>query len=338
MPSDPVIRRRTRWFSARTLPGIALLMALPLLAAGGSAPSSVRVVTTTEDLAALTREVGGERVIVDALARGYQDPHLVEAKPSFILKLLDAELLLVVGRDLEIAWLPALVQQSRNARIQPGAPGYMDASLTARILEVPTGPVTRAMGDVHALGNPHYWLDPGNGRRVAKAIAAKLGEIRPADAGFFNARVDDLERRLSEAEQRWDRMMAPYEGVEVVTYHRTWSNFAERFGLSVVGYVEPKPGIPPSPAHTRLLVDEMLRRGVRLVLVEPYFDLRTPNSIARETGAQVVVLSPSVGGTREAADYIKLFDYNISMLIAGIERTGSQSHHDHDHDHHHRRD
>jgi ABC-type Zn uptake system ZnuABC Zn-binding protein ZnuA len=332
MPSDPGIRRRRSWrLAAQALPGVGLVISFMLLAAGASAAPSVRVVATTEDLAALTREVGGDRVIVDALARGYQDPHLVEPKPSFILKLLDADLLIVVGRDLEIAWLPALVQQSRNARIQPGAPGYLDASLTARILEIPTAPVTRAMGDVHVLGNPHYWLDPGNGRRIARAIAARLAAIRPADAAYFEARADDFERRLSDAEQRWDRLMASYDGIEVVTYHRTWSNFAERFGVSVVGYVEPKPGIPPSPAHIRQLVDEMVRRGVRLLLVEPYFDLRTPDSIARQTGAQVLVLSPSVGGAREASDYIRLFDYNLGILVAAIESSGSHPHHDHDH-------
>src|SRR4029453_12667252 len=145
------------------------VLALAVLAgAARPAAAAVNVVTTTEDLAALAREVGGDKIKVEAIARGYQDPHFVEAKPSFILKLHSADLLIVVGRDLEIGWLPPLVTQSRNAKIQPGADGYLDASLTARILEVPTGAVTRAMGDVHPLGNPHYWLDPNNGRRIAK--------------------------------------------------------------------------------------------------------------------------------------------------------------------------
>ena len=200
---------------------------------------------------------------------------------------------------------PAEPERQDPAR-RPGLPGCV-ADL--RIVEVPTAPVTRAMGDVHALGNPHYWLDPGNGRRIAQAVASKLSELRPTDAAYFNQRVADFERRLAAAEQRWDAAMAPYRGLEIVTYHRSWSSFAERFGLDVVGYVEPKPGIPPSPAHTRDLMQLMVQHQVKLVIVEPYFDLRTPNAIARETGASVLVLPPSVGGVKEATDYIRLFDY-----------------------------
>ena len=284
--------------------------------------SSVVVVATTEDLASLTREVGGDRVTVEALARGYQDPHFVEPKPSFILKLQRADLLVMVGRDLEVGWLPPLIQQSRNAMVQPGARGYLDASLTARILDVPTGQITRAMGDVHPLGNPHYWLEPGNGRRIAEAIARRLADISPADAAYFNQRYADFDRRLTEAERRWAAMLAPYKGVKIVTYHRSWPNFAERFGLDVIGYVEPRPGIPPSAAHIRDVIQEMQRQNARIVLVEPYFDPRTPSAIAREAGARVVTLPPSVGGVKEATDYFKLFDRNLNQLITAIQETG----------------
>ena len=211
----------------------------------GVGEAALTVVTTTEDLASLTREVGGDRVSVEALGRGYQNPHFVEAKPSLILKLNRADLLVAVGRDLEIGWLPPLVRQSRNARIQVGASGYLDASLRARVLDIPTGQVTRAMGDMHALGNPHYWLDPDNGWLVAQAISAKLIELSPSDEAYIEQRTSDFGRRLTEAQQRWEATMAPYRGLQVVTYHRTWSNFAERFGLDVIGYVEPRPGIPP---------------------------------------------------------------------------------------------
>ena len=156
----------------------------------------------------------------------------------------------MVGRELEIGWLPPLITQSRNPKIQPGGAGYLDASLTARILDVPTGQVTRAMGDVHPQGNPHYWLDPGNGRRMAKAIQDKLTTLSPGDAAYFAQRYADFDRRLAEAEKRWQAAVAPYKGLKIVTYHRSWPNFAEVFGLDVVGYVEPKPGIPPSPAHS----------------------------------------------------------------------------------------
>jgi zinc/manganese transport system substrate-binding protein len=300
------------------------VLALAALAAGAPARAAVNVVTSTEDLADLATQVGGDRVKVESIARGYQDPHFVEAKPSFILKLAKADLLVVVGRELEVGWLPPLVQQSRNAKIQPGANGYLDASLTAKILEIPTGQITRAMGDVHPQGNPHYHLDPGNGRRIAKAIADKLAQMSPADAAYFAQRYADFDRRLAEAEKRWDARMAPYKGLKVVTYHRSWANFTERFGLDVIGYVEPRPGIPPSPQHTIDLIGEMKRQGVKILLVEPYFDLKTPNSIARETGAQVVVLLPSVGGEKTVTDYIRLFDYDLDLLARAIQQTGAK--------------
>lgn len=293
-----------------------------LLAAASPAAAALKVVATTEDLASLTREVGGDRVTVEALARGYQDPHFVEPKPSFILKLHGADLLVLVGRELEIGWLPPLVQQSRNAKIQPGGRGYLDASLTATILEIPTGQITRAMGDVHPQGNPHYWLDPGNGRRIAKALQAKLTELSAADGPYFAQRFADFDRRLTEAEKRWDAAMAPYRGRKVVTYHRSWPNFTDRFGLDVIGYVEPKPGIPPSPGHTLDLVQEMKRQGIKVIIVEPYFDLKTPNAVARDTGATVLVLAPSVGGVKEATDYIKVFDYNVRQLVSTFNSVG----------------
>jgi len=300
------------------------IAALAVLAAAPPAGAAVNVVTSTEDLADLVRQVGGDRVKVETIARGYQDPHFVEAKPSFILKLAKADLLVAVGRELEIGWLPPLVQQSRNAKIQPGAEGYLDASLTAKILEIPTGQITRAMGDVHPLGNPHYWLDPGNGRRIAKAIADKLSRMVPTDAAYFAARYADFDRRLGEAEKRWDAMMAPYRGLKVVTYHRSWANFVDRFGLDVIGYVEPRPGIPPSPSHTITLMAEMRRQNVKILLVEPYFDLKTPQSIGRETGARVVVMPPSVGGEKEITDYVSLFDYDLKLLVDAIKETGAR--------------
>src|SRR2546425_7371418 len=162
------------------------------------AQSKLNIITTIEDLASIAREVGGDHISVDSIAKGYQDPHFVEAKPSFILKLLRADLLVVVGRELEIGWLPPLIQQSRNGKIQPGAENYLDASLTAKILEIPTGEITRAMGDVHPLGNPHYWLDPENGRRIAKTIVEKLDKMSPADAAYFDGRYADFDRKLTE--------------------------------------------------------------------------------------------------------------------------------------------
>jgi len=301
------------------------------LAAGLTMPSAARaqgklnVVTATEDLAAIAREVGGDAITVESIARGYQDPHFVEAKPSFILKLQKADLLIVVGRELEIGWLPPLIQQSRNAKVQVGAQGYLDASTNARILDIPTGQVTRAMGDVHPQGNPHYWLDPENGKIIAKEISDKLSELRPKDAAAFGQRQAAFASKIDDAEKRWLAAMQPYKGVKVVTYHRSFPNFAERFGLDVIGYVEPRPGIPPSPQHTLDLQNEMKRQNVKLVLVEPYFDLKTPNAIGRETGAQVLVLPPSVGGVKEVPDYFALFDYDINLLVGALKKVGASA-------------
>ncbi len=294
------------------------------LAGSTDAVAAVNVVTSTEDLASIVREVGGDKVSVEALARGYQDPHFVEAKPSFILKMHRADLLVAVGRELEIGWLPPLITQSRNAKVQPGAAGYLDASQNAKILDVPSGQITRAMGDVHPQGNPHFWLDPDNGRRVAQAVRAKLAELSPGDTAYFAQRYAEFDRKLAEGEKRWKAAMAPYRGLKVVSYHRSWPNFAEAFGLDVIGYVEPKPGIPPSPGHTLELEQEMKRQNVKIVLVEPYFDLKTPNAIGRDTGAEVLVMPPSVGGVKEVTDYFQLFDYDINLLVNAIKKTGAR--------------
>jgi zinc/manganese transport system substrate-binding protein len=288
-----------------------------------SAQGKLNVITTIEDLAAIGREVGGDRITIESIARGYQDPHFVEAKPSFILKLQKADVLIAVGRDLEIGWLPPLQTQSRNGKIQVGGRGYLDASLNAQILEIPTGQITRAMGDVHPLGNPHYWLDPENGKRIAKSIADKFSELRPNDRAFFQQQLASFTDRLDAAEKRWLQIMAPYKGTKAVTYHRSFPNFAERFGIEIIGYVEPRPGIPPTPQHTLDLINEMKRQNVKLVLVEPYFDLKTPQSIGRATGAEVLVMPPSVGGVKEITDYFKLFDYDINLLITAIKKTGT---------------
>jgi ABC-type Zn uptake system ZnuABC Zn-binding protein ZnuA len=294
-----------------------------MLLAPAIASAQLKVVTTTEDLGSLASEIGGDKVSVTPLAKGYQDPHFVDPKPSFILAVSRADLLIAVGRELEIGWLPPLLTSSRNAKIQPGNKGYLDASTNVKILEIPTGQLTRAMGDVHPLGNPHYWLEPGNGRRMAQAIRDKLSELSPNDKAVFDRRYTDFDQRLAAAEKRWDAAMAPYKGTKIVTYHRSWPNFVEAFGLNVVGYVEPKPGIPPTPQHTLDLMNEMKRQNVKIVMVEPYFDLKTPNAIGRDTGAEVLVMPPSVGGVKEITDYFKLFDYDINLLVTALKKVGA---------------
>ncbi len=300
---------------------VVLAMCLMLGLAVPASAKKLNVVTSTTDMAALAQEVGGDKITVEALAKGYQDPHFVEAKPSFLLKLRNADLLISVGLQLEIGWLPPLITQSGNGRIQPGANGYLEAAQFAEILDIPTGPVSRAMGDVHPLGNPHFWLDPDNGRRIAKGIATKLAEMDPGDQAYFQQRYADFERRLADAEKKWDAQMAPYPGRKIVTYHNSWPNFARHFGLDVAGYVEPRPGIPPTPQHTIELIPLMKRENVKVLLMEPYFDSKTPNSIGAATGAKVLVMTPSVGGEKDITDYFKLFDYDIGLLTQAFNAT-----------------
>ena len=299
---------------------LAILVGALLLPTAAEA-KKLNIVTSTTDLASLTQEVGGDNVNVESIAKGYQDPHFVEAKPSFLLKLRQADLLIAVGLQLEIGWLPPLITQSGNPKIQIGGPGYLDASQFAEILDIPQGNLTRAEGDVHPMGNPHYWLDPDNGRRIARGIATKLADMDPANGAYFHQRFQDFEKRLLAAEQKWDAEMKPYRGRKVVTYHRSFPNFAKHFGLDVIGYVEPRPGIPPTPSHTIELIQLMKRESCKIVLVEPYFDLKTPQSIARETGAQVVVYLPSVGGEKQVTNYFELFDYDIALLTKAFEST-----------------
>ena len=263
--------------------------------------------------------MGGKRVETFALAKGYQDPHFVEPKPSFVLKLSRADLLIVAGpraRDR----VPAAAhrpepQRQRSARV---APGYLDASNGCDILERPTGTVTRAMGDVHPFGNPHYWLDPDNGRIIARAIAARLTELDPAGAAEYKANLAAFEAKLTEGEKRWEAALAPYAGTELVTYHNSWPNFLKRFKLVAAGYIEPKPGIPPSPSHTVELIDLMRAKKVPVILMEPYFDRKTPKQIAEKTGRKLLVFIPSVGGVPEVKDYFSLFDYDVKLLTDAL--------------------
>ncbi len=288
----------------------------------GSAHAALRVVTSLQDFASIAQAIGGDRVETFALAKGYQDPHFVDAKPSFILKLSRADLLIAAGLELEIGYLPPLIDQSRNERIHPGNPGYLDASIGCDILQRPTQIITRAMGDVHPYGNPHYWTDPENGRVVARAIAAKLAELDPDGKAAYEANRAAFEARLDVKEKEWDTKMAPYAGTKVVTYHESWPNFAKRFKLDIVGTVEPKPGIPPSPTHTLEIIDVIQRDKVPLILVEPYFDTKTPNYIAEKTGAKVIMFYPSVGGIPAIRDYFDLFDYDINAFVSAMAGKG----------------
>jgi ABC-type Zn uptake system ZnuABC Zn-binding protein ZnuA len=295
-----------------------ILLSMLTLASGAARADVLRVVTTTEDLAWITRAIGGGKVTTQSLARGYQDPHFVEPKPSFLLDLRKADLLVVVGLELESSWLPPLIDQSRNAKIRPGTAGYLDVSAGVEILDRPAADVNRSMGDIHAAGNPHYWLEPGNVIRIAAQVSQRLTDLRPEHREEFATSLTAFKIDMNEANKRWTAQLAPYRGAKVVTYHRSWSNFVKRYGLDVVGFVEPKPGVPPSPSHIFSLTKLMKEQNAKAILVEPYFDLKTPQSIADRTGATVIVFYPSTLGRPELTDYYKLFDRNVAALVKAL--------------------
>jgi len=297
---------------------LSLLLAL-LVGTSAPALAKVQVVSSLQDFSSIAQSIGGERVETFALAKGYQDPHFVDAKPSFILKLSRADVLIVAGLELEIGYLPPLIDQARNDKIKPGSPGYLDASIGCDILQRPTTQVTRAMGDVHPYGNPHYWTDPNNGRVIAKSIAAKLSEIDPAGRATYEKNLAAFDAKLAEKDKEWLAKMAPYAGTKIVTFHDSWPNFAKHFKLDVAGHVEPKPGIPPSPSHTLEIINMITAQKIPIILVEPYFDTKTPNFIASKTGAVVVMFFPSVGGKPEIKDYFALFDYDIDAFVNAMK-------------------
>jgi zinc/manganese transport system substrate-binding protein len=298
----------------------AFILALTLIPS--LAFAKLQVVATTEDLAAIAREIGKDQIDVTAISKGYQDPHFVDPKPSFLLKLGRADLMIIVGMELEVGWLPPLLQNARNSKILPGNAGYLDASEGCHVLQKPTGTVDRSMGDVHPFGNPHYWTDPENGRVIAKHIAEKLSALDRSNAAQYAANLKQFEDRLSAKEKEWNTIAASFKGVKVITYHNSWPNFAEVFGLNIVNHVEPKPGIPASPAHVQDLINQIKRDKIPLLLIEPYFDEKLPQKIAAETGAQMLLFPPSVGGVKEIKTYFDLFDYDLNLIKKSL---GGQS-------------
>jgi zinc/manganese transport system substrate-binding protein len=304
--------------SLRALAIAALAGLTGLAGATSAAAAKLRVVTSLQDFASIAAAVGGDRIDAFALAKGYQDPHFVDAKPSFVLQLSRANLLIVAGLELEIGYLPPLIDQSRNEAIHPGNAGYLDGSVGCDILQRPTQVVTRAMGDVHPYGNPHYWTDPENGRVIARSIAARLTQLDPAGGPTYSRNLAAFEARLTAKEKEWDAKMAPFAGTRVVTFHESWPNFAKHWKLAIVGTVEPKPGIPPTPSHTLEIVNLIQAQKVPVILVEPYFDLKTPNYIGQKTGAKVLIFYPSVGGISAIKDYFGLFDTDVDNFVAAV--------------------
>jgi zinc/manganese transport system substrate-binding protein len=298
---------------------VAFILAALSLAAPGPAAATFRVVTTTEGLAALAREVAGDRAEVESLSRGVQDPHFVDANPILAVKLRSADLLVDVGLDLEIGWLPPLVTQSRNAAIQPGGPRRLSAASAVAVLDVPAGQVDRSAGDLHPGGNPHFLSDPRRARQVAQAISLKLTQLDPAGAAVYADRTATFARKLQADEARWQAELAPFKGRKVFTHHRTLTYLLDWTGLVSAGEMEPKPGTPPPPAHLAELVTIARRDGIKTCLVEGYYQPRSDELVARLSGGKLVVLPGDVGGDPAAGTYQAYLDLVVRRLVGGLK-------------------
>jgi len=336
---------------------LAALAAGVLYAAAAHA-QGLQVCTSVPDLASLVRAVGGDNVSVTAFAKGTEDPHFIEAKPSFVKSLSQANLLVVLGLEMEAGWSPVVLQSARNAAVVSGAAGYLDASRAVRVLEVPTGVIDRSLGDVHPGGNPHYLLDPICGMQVARLIRDKLSELRPDQKAYFDEHYEAFCRKAGEMlvgealarkykpddipklcllfeygklgaylkSQRedallggWLGMMLPYYGTKVVDDHDMWPYFARRFGLRVVAHMEPKPGVPPTTQHLATVAELMKAQQVRLVLANPYYDPRHAQFLASNAGAKVVNAAHQVGSRPGTDDYLSMVDYNVRQVAAALD-------------------
>lgn len=297
------------------------LAALASAAIAASAQAQLNVVTSTTDLADIAEEVGGSKVKVSHVSEGYQDPHFAEAKPSFILRMRRADVFAFVGLDLEIGWMSLLVDGARNPKIRPGGSGSVDVSQAIDVLDRARGPVDRSMGDVHPMGNPHYWLDPENGRRIARLFQRKFTELDPRNAAVYAANTKAFEARLNAAEKAWQPRLAEIRNKPVVAYHTSWKYLAEYTGMNIVGFMEPKPGVPPSPSHLAGLILQMKRTGAKAILIEPFYSRKEADFVASKTGAKVVVLPPSVGGLRDQKidDYIDLLKFDIELVANSVK-------------------
>jgi zinc/manganese transport system substrate-binding protein len=284
-----------------------------------NAHATVRVVTTTTDLGEFVRTIGGNRVSVDTICSGTQDPHYVQARPSYMVKLSRADLLIAVGLELEVGWLPSLIQGARNPAINPGRRGYLDASSAIAPIDVPQGQVDRSQGDVHPLGNPHYWLDPDNAKLIASLISSRLTDLDSGGATLYRENLRAFNERIDQSMTRWTKAMSPLRSTKVVSYHKTFNYFLSRFNLVAVGYIEERPGIPPAAAHVAQLVRRMRSDGVRVIFHETYFDRATSDLASRRTGARVLVLPTSVGGVTSVENYEQLIDHLVNEFVSVMQ-------------------
>jgi zinc/manganese transport system substrate-binding protein len=296
------------------------LLALAATAAfAAPARAELKIVATVPDLAAVARELGGPAVSVKAMSLPTQDPHFVDAKPSLALDLNHADLLLLVGLDLEVGWLPTLLAGARNPALQSGAPAYLDCSQFVHKLDLPSGTVDRSQGDIHPLGNPHYFTDPRAVAAVARGITERLAELDPGHRATYEANRKAFLERLDAARAGWEKRLAPFRGAPVLGYHKTWSYLCDWLGLDQAGFLEPKPGVPPNPQHVARLLGLARARKVRVVLQEAYYPDATSKLLAEKIPATLLTIP---GGTNFPAGqtYVQRMDALVASLAAALEK------------------
>jgi zinc/manganese transport system substrate-binding protein len=286
--------------------------------AAGRVEAQLKVVTSSTDLYDIARAVGGSRIRAAHIGEGYQDPHFVEAKPSFILQLRNADVFAFVGLDLESGWMPLLVNGARNSRIRPGGSGYVDVSRAISVLDIPQRTIDRSQGDVHPLGNPHYWLDPDNGKRIAHFFRQKFTELDPKGADVYEKNTRTFDAKIDALKAELAPQLASIRGKPVVAWHTSWRYFAQYTGMNIVAFMEPKPGVPPSPAHLAGVIGMVKRTGAKVIVMEPFYDRKVSETVAKHTGAKVLILPTSVGGTPAVTDYFQLLRHNVAQLATAV--------------------
>ena len=298
-----------------------IFMLSNFITADSYANDKIQILTTTTDLKSIVEFIGGDKVKVDSICKGYQDPHFVEAMPSFMIKAKKADLFIRVGLELEIGYEELIINGSRNKKIRIGQLGHLDASEGVSLLEVPTTTkIDRSMGDVHPMGNPHYWLDPLNVKVIASNIANRLSEISPEDALYFKKNLSEFNKKMDEKLIEWRKRLVPFKGENIAVYHRSWPYFVNRFGLVASCELEPKPGIPPSSGHLKEVIDKITKEDIKVILMEVFYDEKPAKFVAEQSGAKVVVVPNSVGGTKEAKDYFSLMDIIVKRLTEALEQ------------------
>ncbi len=279
---------------------------------------TIHVVATTQDLKSIAEFIGGNKVDVFGIATGYQNPHFVDPKPSYIIKLSNADVFITVGLDLETGWSPPLLASSRNPKIQKGNAGYVDASIGVQLMQVPSS-INRGEGDIHIYGNPHYWLDPLNGKQIARNICDGLERISPENKFFFEANLKTFNETIDTKLKTWNAQMAKYKGSKIIAYHNEWCYFENRFGLQVVDFLEPKPGIPPTPSQLVKIIGEVKDNHIKVIISSPYFTTSSSDVVAKQTGAKVLTLATSAGAFDSVKTYFDVFDYNIHQLTNALQ-------------------